>query len=226
MHFSAHPAHRHYLPGRGRWRGSFVVDVVSAGVSPYQDRALSLGPFQVEVVRHLVTIQLVCPRPGSVARPAQLATVAYPRRAEWSDRGWLTASWIASDACLALSALGIGDAEANLGAPLRERSCVRHHQVPGVDGDASVDPHRPHRSLPLELIDVSFASLGRAWACGPAPVQCLAGVLAGGAYRGSAAPVTARAGPAVAASRAPLGRRLLLCFGSVSVLISLTGVAA
>ena len=55
---------------------------------------------------------------------------------------------------------------------------------------------------------------------------CLTGVLAGGAYRGSAAPVTARAAPAAAASRAPLGGRLLLRFGSVSVLISLRGVAA
>jgi uncharacterized membrane protein len=55
---------------------------------------------------------------------------------------------------------------------------------------------------------------------------CLAGVLAGGAYRGSAAPVTACAAAAVATNRTRFGGRLVVRFGSVSVLISLRGVAA
>jgi uncharacterized membrane protein len=55
---------------------------------------------------------------------------------------------------------------------------------------------------------------------------CLAGVLAGGAYRESAAPVTACAAAAVATNRTRFGGRLVVRFGSVSVLISLRGVAA
>ena len=42
-----------------------------------------------------------------------------------------------------------------------------------VDGDAPVDPDRPQRFLSLGLIGVSLASLGRAGACGLAPLACL-----------------------------------------------------
>jgi hypothetical protein len=72
------------------------------------------------------------------------------------------------------------------------------------------------------LADVSRAAWGGACACGLALMPCLAA----GAYRGSAAPVTARAAPAVAAERAAVGRRFLIRFCSVAMLILLTGVAA
>jgi hypothetical protein len=52
---------------------------------------------------------------------------------------------------------------------------------------------------------------------GPVPMLCLSGVLTAGAHRGSAAPVTARAARAVAANRATLGGRLLICFYDVSI---------
>jgi hypothetical protein len=62
------------------------------------------------------------------------------------------------------------------------------------------------------LIDVSLASLGRACACGLAPMACLADALTAEAYRAAAASVTARTAPAVATNRATLGRRLLIRF--------------
>ena len=81
---------------------------------------------------------------------------------------------------------------------------------------------RIDRSLSLELIDVSLASLGRACACGPAPVVCLTA----GSHRAAAAAVTARTAPIATTNRTTLGRRLLIRFYGVPMLISLKGAAA
>jgi hypothetical protein len=96
----------------------------------------------------------------------------------------------------------------------------------GMDGIAASSPDPPHQSLPLELVDVSLASSGRACACGPGPVVCLAGALTAGSHRAAAAAVTARTAPIAATNRTTLGRRLLIRFYSVPMLISLKGAAA
>jgi hypothetical protein len=93
-----------------------------------------------------------------------------------------------------------------------------------MDGTGVSPPDPPQWSLSLELIGVSLGSLGRACACGPAPVLCLAVALTAGAHCAAAARVKARIAPA-ATNRTTLGRRLLIRFDGVSMLISLTGVA-
>jgi len=60
-----------------------------------------------------------------LAAPGQAGIGRSRRGARWQGRRWGEA-W---------------------GLPLRERSCLRHHQIPKGDGDAPVDPHRPHWSL-------------------------------------------------------------------------------
>ncbi len=79
-----------------------------------------------------------------------------------------------------------------------------------MDGSAASPPDPMHQSPPLELADVSLASLGRACACGPAPMVCLAGALTAGAHRAAVAAVTPGIAPVAATNRTTLGRRLLV----------------
>lgn len=85
-------------------------------------------------------------------------------------------------------------------------------------------PDPPHRSLPLEVIDVSLGWLGRACAWGSAPMLCLAGALRRIAPCGNA-PGTACAARAVATNRTRFGGWLVVRCCGVSMLILLTGVA-
>jgi hypothetical protein len=94
-----------------------------------------------------------------------------------------------------------------------------------MDGTGVSPPDPPHRSLPLEVIGVSLAWLGRACAWGSAPMLCLARALRRIAPCGNG-PGTACAARAVATNRTRFGGRLVVRFDGVSMLISLRGVAA
>lgn len=94
------------------------------------------------------------------------------------------------------------------------------HKAPSsteVDGDAPADPLDRTESVPPGFLDVSLASWGRACACG----SCAHALSVGRVDRRSAPWVSGsgdgRAARAVAANRATLGGRLLICFYDVSI---------
>jgi hypothetical protein len=104
----------------------------------------------------------------------------------------------------------------SLGTPVARTLLLKAPSSTEGDGDALVDPHRPHRSLSLELIGVSLASLGRACGCVLCPALSGRRVIAG-AHRAAAARVRARIAPAAATNRTTFGRQaashpLLRCF--------------